>query len=628
MLKFFSKSYFSTIVTIFFLLTIVLFVVVLPSFTDHNLMDGTQSGKTWLFLWLVMGISIVWLLKFLFTFPIQFHFCIIDLILFLWVSYVLLNALIHSVPVSNRLIELCGLIVCYVILRYIHTKFYLLIMIIIVIGGIVQAIYGNLQLWGVCPSHHGIFKLTGSFFNPGPYAGYLASVFPIALGMYLFRNPFQQIDKKINLILNNTLNIKNKEFSISKVIAETGIVLILLVILPSQSRAAWIAIVASSLLIFFVRFSIFDYLKRHIPTPIKKTGVFLLICLIISVLLFGLFQFKTDSANGRLFIWKVSLIEIFLKQPLTGVGIDGFQAYYMDGQAEYFKMNIESYEAKVAGDSQYAFNEFIQQTTENGLIGLMFILTILFVILHSRKGDEIVLLRIGQSGIASIVIFAIFSYPAQILPIKICLVFYMAFIAKFTPQKKILFSPKKTFMLKVFLLICVTLVAFTIFRYNNFYYLSYKRWKQAYQLYESGKYNDSLNYYALAYPMLMRNGDYLTNYGKALSISGNYEQAVTILLQSTKSYPNHVAYCALGDSFKALGKPIEAEQAYLYAWHMNPSRFYPKYLLAKLYDDTGQHHKAVQTAQELLKKEIKIESIAIGQIKIEMEKIIKENLSY
>ncbi|HYX06371.1 MAG TPA: hypothetical protein VE912_06515, partial [Bacteroidales bacterium] len=56
----------------------------------------------------------------------------------------------------------------------------------LIAGGLVQAVYGNLQLWGYYPSHHGLYKLTGSFFNPGPYAGYLASVFPAALGFWLF----------------------------------------------------------------------------------------------------------------------------------------------------------------------------------------------------------------------------------------------------------------------------------------------------------------------------------------------------------------------------------------------------------------------------------------------------------
>jgi hypothetical protein len=57
---------------------------------------------------------------------------------------------------------------------------------------------------------------------------------------------------------------------------------------------------------------------------------------------------------------------------------------------------------------------------------------------------------------------------------------------------------------------------------------------------------------------------------------------------------------------------------------LSPSRFYPKYLLAKLYDETGQKEKAIQVANELLAKDIKIESTAIEEIKEEMKKLINK----
>jgi hypothetical protein len=55
---------------------------------------------------------------------------------------------------------------------------------------------------------------------------------------------------------------------------------------------------------------------------------------------------------------------------------------------------------------------------------------------------------------------------------------------------------------------------------------------------------------------------------------------------------------------------------------MNPSRFYPKYLLAKLYDETGQREKVVLTANELLLMKIKVPSTAVEEIIDEMQNII------
>ncbi len=50
--------------------------------------------------------------------------------------------------------------------------------------------------------------------------------------------------------------------------------------------------------------------------------------------------------------------------------------------------------------------------------------------------------------------------------------------------------------------------------------------------------------------------------------------------------------------------------------------FYPKYLLAKLYSETNQQTKAVQIANELLNKDIKVESVAVEEIKAEMQAIV------
>ena len=54
---------------------------------------------------------------------------------------------------------------------------------------------------------------------------------------------------------------------------------------------------------------------------------------------------------------------------------------------------------------------------------------------------------------------------------------------------------------------------------------------------------------------------------------------------------------------------------------MVPHKFYPLYLLATLYDETGEKAKARQIARDILNKEVKIHSTAIEEIKAEMEKL-------
>ena len=51
--------------------------------------------------------------------------------------------------------------------------------------GMVETVWGMRQLYGFTASGHSHYALTGSFFNPGPYAGYLAMILPICLYHYL-----------------------------------------------------------------------------------------------------------------------------------------------------------------------------------------------------------------------------------------------------------------------------------------------------------------------------------------------------------------------------------------------------------------------------------------------------------
>ena len=59
---------------------------------------------------------------------------------------------------------------------------------------------------------------------------------------------------------------------------------------------------------------------------------------------------------------------------------------------------------------------------------------------------------------------------------------------------------------------------------------------------------------------------------------------------------------------------------------IDKGHFYPKYLLAKLYDETNQREKAIAVAKELLSKEVKVESTAVYEIQTEMNNILNRNI--
>lgn len=569
---------------------------------------------------------------------------IIDKVLLLWILYVIGNGYLQGSPISLRLLEFYGLIVLYIALRQ-FPAYIMWLYAALITGGTIQAVFGNLQLWGYYPTHHSLFTITGSFFNPGPYAGYLSSVFTVALGFYLFKVWFP--------VSERTLKINTPEkMELIKIMMLTTMGCMALALASTHSRAAFLALSISSAYLVYGGYKnrMGLVFKQFINSPVKKVSLAALVIILAGCLFAGLYHLKKDSANGRLLIWKVSL-NMIKDKPVFGYGFDQFKAHYMDYQAAFFEQNPNADQVMVAGDTNYAFNEPLQQTVENGIVGLIIIISISFIIFTSREKfaqtnknylsvhpdpdipiNKNYLLISAKAGIINILIFSLFSYPAQILPIKTSLVLYLATVANHSPQTKfILFNilPQKIIhqlMLTVKLMLVLVFLILTYVGCNllNKQASAFRYWKSAYQRYQFGAYDACLQDYEKAFPALKTNGDFLTNYGKALSEAGKPSKAIAILKKAKKLYPNTVVYTAMGNSYKELNRYAEAEQAYFHAWHMNPSRFYPEYLLAKLYHESGQKEKAVSMANELLHKKIKVESEAIREIKAEMNEIIKK----
>ena len=85
--------------------------------------------------------------------------------------------------------------------------------------GVKEAVLGLLQVYGYEPSNHSLYELTGSFYNPGPYSGFLAMCLPLALHEW------------------------REEKGIWKHLALVALVLMVLVLPSGMSRSAWLAAV-------------------------------------------------------------------------------------------------------------------------------------------------------------------------------------------------------------------------------------------------------------------------------------------------------------------------------------------------------------------------------------------------
>lgn len=605
------------------LLIFVLFLL-LPQINVSGYVQPTITSKLIYFLYNCIALIGFYTVYIFSTKKLSFSLSKLDLILFVLVIYITINryGIQSDFGFSIRYVELLGLSFLYIVLRNFPLKNNLLLLLIVVISGIFQAVYGNLQLLGYCASNHSGFKMTGSFFNPGPYAGFLVSVWSVALGMYLFKdkiiNQVQSLTKSNCLFLNEFIK------QAFEYIPLLGLISIAIVIPATQSRAAWIAAISCSLVLVELRYNNSKNLFKKI-NAFKRTFLIVIFIGILSACLFGVYYLKKESSNGRAFIWKVTT-EMITDDPVFGVGFDRFKAHYMNYQAHYFVENGETPEAVLADNSYYAFNEWLQFVAENGLLGFAFlVITILVLFKIKVKEEHHCWGLVTKTSLVTIGVFANFSYPMQILPIKIVLVFLLVMLSNSTDELYLVKIGENKNRLRAFKVVALLLGLFcmnkTIFYAKNFNQ-GFVIWKNALNSHQSGDYKEALTSYASVYTIFKNDGDFLMNYGKTLTLARDYSKAIEILEKTKFFLNNTIIETSLGDSYKAIKQYDKAEAAYQEAINMVPSKFYANYLLAKLYNDSKQKQKAVATAQKILNKKIKIPSIAIKEIRAEMKKIL------
>jgi O-antigen polymerase len=607
-------------------------IVVMPLMVNSSYFEKVQASQSLFFLCILcFSIPCAVILSLTKKYKSEFRFSPIDIGLLLWIIYLLSRMLTNNPLPPFEFAVFSGLVVLYLTFRLLPIKFTLWVLTAFVLSGFIQAVYGNLQLLGYLPSHHNLFKITGGFFNPGPYGGFLAVTFPASMGLWLLGKQYQPL---ISPGFNHRYLASFNQFL--PILALFTMLSILVVLPATQSRAAWVSIAISTAYLFWHTGMAKKYWEKLIVNRVLRTALPMLGILVILVGIIGLYLMKKDSADGRLFIYRITL-DMIADKPLTGHGQSGFQAGFMNYQASFFTRFPDSSLAWNAGDGGYAFNEYLQHATEYGAIGLFLLLAVLFAAFLLKPASKELsvpkttdytglLLPIARGMLLSLAIFAMISYPSQIVPMKVAMVFSLACIARCTSLWEFdAGSTTKIFAIgtaKIAMTIAAMVYLTMLPGLVKAHHQAQKDWLLAYQQYGIGAYPQSLSLYERAMPVMLANGNFVTNYGKALSMAGQHEKAIEVIKKALAIQPGIVAYTTLGDSYRALGQYTQAEAAYIHAANMNPSRFYPKYLLANLYQETGQTGKAQNIAETIVNSPVKIPSTAINEIKEAMNKLL------
>lgn len=584
---------------------------------DETLGNGVTSAKYFWFYGVIGVASLVSLIVYGFKRnSVRIYF--VDLLLVLVVSFVLaINYFSVGNAIDTKWILLMQLLVLFIIFRISlqekALRFYVLLFFIFT--GLVEAVWGLRQLYGFVPSNHNLFKLTGSFFNSGPYSGYLAMVAPVA---------FFYVLKDVQ-IFKRKFFIGYFSFYLRFTVSLLSIGSIALALPPTLSRAAWIATLVGCGFVLFSYYLHNKKLKDYIVRNRKALfGYLSIVIVFITVGAIGAYYMKKNSADGRVLIWKTS-IGMIPKHPM-GVGLGHFSGAYGVEQAAYFASEQGSaQEERVAGNPEYAFNEYLQIIIEFGIVPALALFTSFILLIYmgiKRKTLSV------TGGFISLLVFASMSYPFSVLPFLVVLVFFITLILTDTPHSKENRITMKVCCLKwksVLMLLIVSGAAISLSLFQRFpSYKAYQEWSNLTMISSSIVDPEIIDDYERIYPYLFDQTPFLFKYAKCLSAAKEHKKSNQILEQALRISCDPMLYNVIGQNYQQLGYFKAAEKHFLMASHIVPSRIYPYYLLANLYFENGKTASALFMAQKVLEKEPKVQSTAINEMRTKMREMIRK----
>lgn len=466
----------------------------------------------------------------------------------------------------------------------------------LLLAGTYEVIEGIRQLSGATLSSHRLFAVTGTFYNPGPYSGYLAIVFPLCFFLLL----------------------RQKSGSMyTKVFLGIAILLLLFMMLISMSRLAWVAVIISATYVWIA-------CRKPIPQLIAffrkniKGNIFIAITLIALFILFAIYLFflKEDSAIGRILIWKISLSAI-MQAPFTGYGYQSFGCVYGAAQETYFSsLPHNSVEAWVADTPEYAFNEYLQLAMEWGIPVLCLAVWGLAFSLRAWHSNR----QYGLAGsVIAIAVFAFTSYPLRIpgLLSAVLLLLIAGWVTALPLTRKRL----------IFVATCLACIAcvycYREYRVVSRYEKNLYRWYEGHKVYMREDYEKALQTYIPLYDDMQWNANYLLETGCCLLQAGRYYESLNLLLLAETLSPQVTILEQIGANYQSIGCYEKAEEYFVRSSRRVPSRITPYYLLACLYAYPENYHpqEAIRMIKEVLSRNPKVDSEVVRGIREEACKL-------
>lgn len=381
-----------------------------------------------------------------------------------------------------------------------------------------------------------------------------------------------------------------------------------------------------SLLCVILLFLILVFLRKILMTNrmkyLKRTilAVFISSVLLLSIVLYFVYNIDQESSSGRLMVWKLSF-PMLKDNPLTGVGYNRYAVEYLNYQAKYFSYTENLPKAYKAANLKQAHNEYFQAFFETGYIGgVLFLLIFLYYISIFIKSirNEFNNSSFFSRKLAiffiflAILIHSFIDSVLHVLPISVITYSILGILPVHKPWRIITFKSKKTFYLV--LLAFISLSIFILYRSIN-QYPAYHKWQEGYNFNIQKRFSWSIARYQAALNTLPDQGELSFHLGSALVLSGSYSKGLYYLQQSLQNFNDRNIYLSMSYAHLKLGNFKMAEQNAQKALAMFPDHLAPHLLLGEIYYCMGDTVKSKYSIQKCMNNEITIKSDETAQIK-------------
>jgi len=513
----------------------------------------------------------------------------LDAIVLLWALYMACNYwLLSPYPATEDFHEAEALCLAYAALRlaipFCGKAFGAVWTTGLCLAGLYQIYTGIAQLAGWEPSHHYRYALTGTFFNPGPYAILVAIALTVAAAwLYNHKGAWTGLSRP------------DKIFRVTVyAMWVTG----LPVLATTWIRTAWVALAVALTVMLW---------RGH--RRMVLGGLAVAACLGVCA-----YAMKQNSADGRLLMTIVAG-KAWTAEWLTGHGLGGFAHAYGKAQAAFFTGHPDSPLLSVAGSPEYAFNGLAGVSVEQGFIGMACALTITswtaFILVRKREASA--------CGYIALLVASMFSYPFSLWPFRLWATGWVAYAVSLQAGTGTGAAWwKKASGAAMAILLAVPSVWWTAETKTRVE--AYGEYRALSGIQDAAFVDD----FRKNYDRLKDRPEYLFTYGKALRELERYNDSNAALRQGTRVSCDPMFHVMMGNNYLDLGAPREAETAYRKAFSLLPNRVYPLYRLMKLYEATGKNEKARDMARRITAFRAKVDSPAVRKMKEEAEDLLQQ----